>query len=669
ELASAKALLPRHGGSAQVWTASVLFFQGALIAACLYGQWLRGALGPASRRRLHVGLVVLAGLAPIVWGEPVPGAWPALQVAWALALGVGAPFLALATATVVLQDWLGREDGYELYAASNAGALAALAAFPLVLEPLLPLDAQFRLWRAGYAGFALLLAYCAARGGPGSSPARGPEEAWGCRELSWILLAAAPCAGLLAATHALSLDLAAGPLLWSVPLALYLATLIAAFRRPPWRPAPLPLALAAAGLLWLALFGGLGLLSLAAPAWGQWPLRLLVLAGRLGLGLGALLVLALACHGALASSRPAEAASAPRFYLCVALGGCLGSAAVAVAVPVLGRHTGLLGLDWLPAALLAAAAWGLLRPLPAGVLAGALSAGAAFGVGSFLAGPARGAGTRHAGRSFYGVHSVIERDGVREFFHGNTRHGVQYLDAGRRARPTSYFHERGPFGELFGLLGGSFGAVGVVGLGVGAMAPYARAGQSWDFYELDPDVVGVARQEFTFLADCRAATRVITGDARLQLLARPAACEDPSSLACRGAYRAAAYDVLVLDAFHSDALPMHLATREAVRLYLARLAPRGIVLFHVSNRFLDLRPMFAGMAAELGLSAASKRSERAPGEEEAPGGLDPSTWVALSPDPDRLRPLIDSLGWQDLALGPRRAPWTDQHASLLSALF
>lgn len=667
ELAAAKLLLPRFGGSAYVWTTCVMFFQALLLLGYL-GAHAAGRLSAGARAALHAGLLA-AGFFffPLRLPAALAGAAPAADLLQALALCVAAPFLALSLTVPLLSGRLMRsgepekDDAYFLFGASNAGALAALLAYPLLIEPLLSLDGQSALWRALYAACALAQLVPFAPG-DAAGPDVGREALGARRRAAWLLLSAAPCAAMLATTNLLTFDFAAVPLLWVAPLAVYLFTFVLNFKRKPWYPGGLNSALLPVLGLWAAVclaFAAVAVLR-AGQSTPVQTFRRLMDVGNFGYMTAALFVVGMICHKSLAADRPASEGAMTEFYAWVAGGGLLGSLCVGVLAPRLGRATASLALDWLVAGLLGAAAlaardwdaWAArARARPR--LAAAASLGAVLlGAAVFRAGPARAGGTVFALRNFYGVYSVADRDGMRRFYHGNTDHGMQALDPARAAAPQSYYNESSPLGEAYALLGKDWKRVGVVGLGAGTLATYGRAGQRMDFYELDPDVELIARRWFTYLKESRSENRVILGDARLSL-EREAG--EP-------------YDLLVLDAFNSGAIPVHLVTREALELYLRRVAPDGVILFHVSNRYLDLRPMLAAAARELGLAGASKRLVQ---NARLTGDRVPSSWVALSRDPAKTAALVRERGWTDLqeaAAGRPMKAWTDRHASLLPVL-
>lgn len=652
ELLCAKLLLPRFGGAAYVWTVSAAVFQGLLLGGYLFARAALPRLG-GRFRAAHLSLLALCAL----WLPPALSGWdgphPSWRLACALLVGAGPLFFVLGSATPVLQAAYSSAGSYSLFAASNLGALCALAAYPLLVEPLLPVPAQARAWTALFALFAAL--HLLMR--PAASPPAPPETAASSREerLVWTLLSAGAAAALAAVTNLLSLDFSAVPLVWAVPLALYLLTFVAAFKDRPWYPRHESVLLAALFVLWLA--AALALV-LFAQGEGRWLLaRRLWALNRLAYHLGGLFVLSLVVHRVLALSRP-ESARAPDFYAWVGLGGWAGASLVAAVLPVLARRWPWPQLDWAAAGALTLLA--LLRALRLARAQKRLEAGPSRGVVLALAfvgalglfavsrrSPASLGAAVASLRNFYGFHRVADDGGLRRLLHGGTVHGAQSLDAARAGEPLLYYHRDSPGGEAMAALGARARRVEVLGLGAGAAAAYARPGQSWTFRELDPDVVALARERFTYLSRLPSA-RVVLGDARLTL-----------------ARSTAAADLIVVDVFAGGAVPVHLLTREALELYVSRLAPGGALAFHVTHRFLDLRGILAGLAAEAGLSGLAKES----GRDEPPGAEKAhASWVVLAREPASLAALARE-GWAPLSGFSRgRRVWTDDHAPLLSAL-
>ncbi len=653
ELAAAKLLLPRFGGSAYVWTGAMVFFQALLLAAYLYGR--RAPFHP----RVHAVLLALPlFFLPLALPSSPPGLNPYIELFWALLRSVGAPFFVLSTTVIVAQSWLirsslpERNDGYFLFAASNAGAAAGLIAYPFLIEPLLSVPAQGWLWRALYAAYGALCFACAAKGAAERAQIAGRAPTTRERAL-WILLSAAPCAALLAVTNLLGMDFAAVPLLWIAPLAVYLLTFVLNFKREPWYPARLNKTMLPMFAAWIALCLipvalAFFLAKDSTPA--QILGRLLDL-GKFGYVLFALFAVSMIFHRSLAAGRPPSERAMASYYSCIAAGGLLGSVLVGLVVPWLGRRVGATALDWAAVAAVAVAAmvardWEQItrhRKTAAALAVLALAA-----AGAITKAGSRD-GTVYSLRNFYGIYSVRDQEGVRWFFHGNTDHGMQFVAPERQGEPLAYYGYSSPLGEAWSALGSGWNSVGVVGLGAGSIAAYGRPGMTLDFYELDPDVIIIASRWFSHLRLSAATIRLVSGDGRLSL--------ERSNTS---------YDTLILDAFSSGAAPIHLLTKEAFTMYLTRLKPGGVILVHISNRYLDLRPVLAAAARDLGLSAVSKRQafDGSAGDSQVP-----SVWVAFGRDGKAVGKLVETRGWHVLDAGASRATaWTDRHASLLPAL-
>jgi hypothetical protein len=718
----ARMALPLLGGSPAVWTTCMLFFQAVLLAGYAYVHLLERRWRPRVQSAVHVavlaaGVLFLPMHLSAVFG-PSPHGAPVLWLLRTLAASIGFPFFALATTGPLLQRWFhlsGHPEGrdpYFLYAVSNLGSLAALLAYPLLVEPSLGVSAQTLLFSAGYVVFALLMAASAALVWKRARAAQIDETAspgasvpWRSRFL-WVLLAFVPSSALLAVTQYLSTDLAVFPLLWVLPLAVYLTTFILAFSRRSW----LPLAWWSSGLAVAAL-------GVVATFWvfvRPYPWVLFVLHPL------TLFFLGMVCHGRLAALRPAPG-RLTEYYLWIALGGALGGAFNALAAPLLFRsiaeypivllaaclcRPGALRrprvLDFALPAALALAATGMPLVVSHGKIAStggvlAVTVGIpcalaalfmgrplrfALGIGVLLV-VAR-AQTRMSGevlyaeRDFFGVHKVVRVSGplyrgvdgegrprsfdlsLHVLYDGATRHGAQSLDARLRGKPTSYYHRSGPVGQVFSALDGSdrFDRIAVVGLGAGSLAAYAPAGGRIDFYEIDPEITRIAGDDrfFTYLRDCRAHVEVKTGDGRLELARAP----DGS------------YGLIVLDAFSSDAPPVHLMTREALELYFRKLRPDGLLLAHLTNQHLDLEPVFHAIAAALNLRGLAT-SDDVISEEQLLEGKNRSSWLVLARSRDDLGALAQSSVWWPVPVESsgrpdRRFLWTDDSSSVLPLL-
>lgn len=698
-----KQILPLLGGSPSVWNTALVFFQASLLVGYGYVHASVSLLGARRQAVLHVvviGLALLvlplagpAGEVPDVEGSPV---------SWMLAIltsRIGLPFFALATTAPVLQAWFSKtdhpeaSDPYFLYAASNAGSLLALMAFPFLLEPRIGLASQNSLWSAGFVVWFAGVAGCAVwivarkRTAENRESARHLSDHAGSlpwrERASWVGLAFVPSALLIAVTTYATTDLAAIPLLWVVPLALYLLTFVIAFSRRPVIPHNLAVRAMPFAVVLLVLALGIGQLGSLPMVF--LPLHLIVF-----------FVVALVGHGELARRAPSTE-HLTEFYLWIATGGVLGGASVALAAPVMLnsvleypllvvlaclmlpvarpapwlRKADLLPLTLVgvPIALLVMVGYRIPRSesgliiITGTMVAGALlafgfrrrPAGFAGGVlVTLIVAPALAEGNTvlESVRGFFGVNKVmVDSNGYRLLFNGTTLHGVQAPGEGR-PEPLSYYHRYGPLGQWFEGNGGRILDVAVIGLGTGSTACYREPGQRWLFYEIDPEVVRIARDSdhFDFLEACAPDARIVLGDARLSL---------------RESDRT--YDVIIVDAFSSDAVPVHLVTREAFQLYLDRLRRDGVLILHISNKYLRLRPVVAALARDAGLVGVAQRwippdRERAMREYRLP-----SEWVVLSRTNSAFAGL-NSTRWDPLEGGSERTPWTDDFSNIAGIL-
>ncbi|MGE0712426.1 MAG: fused MFS/spermidine synthase [Planctomycetota bacterium] len=681
-------LLPACGGGFHVWAACLMFFQGALFLGYLYCHLLAGRLGRGHLLLVLLPLLFLPIGARLSGIDPDPGA-PTASILGALCRWVAAPFVLLSTTGVIAQRWLAesdlpeRENPYPLYAASNAGSFLSLLAYPLLIEPVLGLAAQRWLWSAGfllYVGLALWTGLGAARRAPWVSGASAPDDAAGAKDgpsegagadrpdrirpaavLTWLLLSAAPSACLMAVTNVIAMDLGSLPLVWVVPLALYLLSFVLTFSGQERYPLLLrrtwPLALAFGLAVWV-----LG----EALTWKAGLVHLAVLSAVCWVG-----------HAELYRARPAPRALTA-FYLCVSLGGWLGGVFVALLAPRL-----FSGLTEYPVALgalaltlaavkrrdlrdylrtgnplwigtsavvvtlcLGAAAWPLVLP-PAGRRP--LVFRDEYGIYRIGEGPARD--PLEPDKLVLGEDGLPAR--VRAITHGTILHGKERLDPAWQGRPIGYFHANSPLGEALRVRRRPLRAA-IVGLGAGALVGNLRAGDEVTYYELDPLVERLARDHFHYLERTPARVLpVVLGDARLELQRAPAA----------------AYDLILVDAFSSDAIPVHLLTREAFALYLEKLAPGGWLVLHISSRYYDLRPVVRATAGSLDPPLAGCLADKTRGGALAPFE-DPSTAYVLARDPQDLAPLR-ALGWQDAASAQlaELRPWSDDYANVLGALW
>jgi len=735
----ARMIVPLLGGAPAVWVLCSLCFQALVLGGYFYAHVVGSRLPVRVQVLLQLALVGSAFLVlPMVVDEALltslTAKSPTLGLLLVLLRTVGLPFFVLSTTSPLLQRWyaeLGETDPYHLYAASNAGSMLALLGYPFAVEPFLALRAQSRALHGAYVVYAVLVGVCAAAAlgrkhpprheatpaPPGvaapeesdvdltkkekappsqrvSLLAKAPEtrrERW-MERLVWIGLAFAPSSLLLGATEFVTTDIASVPLLWVVPLALYLASFIIAFAKKQF----VELGTASRVLALLAAVVAISKLAeIHGPAW------LIV-----GLHLALLLVASVVCHRALALRRPHHS-RLTEFYLLLSLGGVLGGSFNGLVAPVvfhdLYEYPIAIGLVCLarravdppPEAEGAAAAAALKRDVAwaLGLVAGAIvlaKIGESLSVkaptvslallvvpvlvvflwskrpvryavalaGVLVVGMVFGAlsgNTVFKERNFFGVLKV-RRDPTGKYLvlqSGSTIHGAESIEPGGKGAPLTYYHPTGPCGDVLWAPSGPR-RVGVIGLGVGSLAAYARPGDTWTFFELNPADVDIAKKYFSYLSAIPEGvkTEIEVGDARLRV-------RDGS---------AARFDVLVLDAFSSDAIPLHLVTREALAIYRRALVPGGVLLAHISNRHVRLAPVFAKLAEDAGWRAVG-RNDQAITDEQEDAMKSRSHWVVLAESPEALAPLAKkSDQWRPLAAEAGQALWTDDFANVLAAM-
>jgi hypothetical protein len=647
----ARLILPWFGGSAAVWTTCMLFFQTVLLAGYAYAHFLHGRVHGRRQALVHTVLLAAAvALLPISPGEgwkPLGGEEPISRILLLLGACVGLPYLLLASTSPLLQAWYVRSypqgNPYRLFAISNLASLGALISYPFIVEPVLTAREQVIGWSVLFAGFAVLCSAVSWLTPPDASraPSATTSEATGGQQrvFLWLGLSATGSALLLAVTNHLTQNVASVPLLWLAPLTLYLLSFIITFEGREWyRPKWMwPIVLAALGVMvWMLLDD-------------RYHYELFV---QLAVFLPGMLLACVFCHGELYRLRPpAERLTA--FYLTVSAGGAIGGLLVAVVAPLVFK-----GYYELGAALVAAALLAAIRFAPLGRIARYASLAVLLGVaaGAVYDGFSDQKDVRLASRSFYGVLRVKEygvpgdESELRRLVHGTIMHGEQYMHERFRRQPTSYYEPTAGIGAAILSRQDRPVRIGVIGLGAGTIAAYGRAGDVYKFYEINPEVVGIARSQFTFLGDSGAKIEIALGDARLTLEREP-----PQR-----------FDVLAVDAFSSDAIPVHLITREALAVYLRNVADDGIVAFHVSNRFLQLIPVVARIAKENGARAVLIRDDP---DEDDDSRRSRTDWVLVSKDPKALaRPEIVSAGAEPPEQRPEWRTWTDDYSNLVQIL-
>ncbi len=696
-----KAILPGFGGSYLVWGASMVFYQGMLLLGYLGGHFFQRWLGVVRYARWH--WVCL--LAPFVFcpfdfdrlGEASPSLPLAVGVFLLLLTAVSLPFLALSMTSLVLQRWLAassqRTNPYVLYSASNLGSLSALLLYPTAIEPLSSLEQQGLGWWCGYALFVLLHSFCLP-GRTGAETGDAEEARASVRGVSgsecvrWLLLSMAACAMLLAVTNVMTLDVASIPFLWILPLVVYLLAFVVTFKNRMWCPGWMQ-----KGIYWCTIVAVM--LHLCSQLRLSPPVAVAIVAH-----LVILFVVCVNCCAALVRTKPQDPSELTTFYVVIAVGGLLGSLIVSWIVPLVssvlieymlslaivfaamgstkrvGFHgrggawvgSGICGLlmissltvlpgvlgRWLPANILL-----ILIALPVALLlryrSGAPWRTAWLLLLLVMATPwveqlaVRAKGVERL-RNYYGIYKIYDRDGLRYLQHGTTQHGRQYLAGPKRNVPLAYFHPTTPAAGVLQSDAFECRNIGMIGLGTGALVAYAGSNQTFTIYEIDRDNGRIAEESFDYLAQARkqgADVQHVFGDGRVSLRSR----------------QDATLDVMILDAFSSGAIPVHLLTTQALEEYLRVLKPDGVVLMHVSNKMLDLLPVIYSNAKALdAMVCESTNAGKCHPDAET------TYWAALTRDPVSFNVLVTQLGWWTRSTESLPAPWTDRYSNVLGAV-
>jgi len=643
---AARQLLPALGGSAAVWITCLVFFQTALLLAYLYAHWL----AQRSFWSLHFLLLLLATASAAAWAlhtADLSGAsqHPLTAIFAALGLSIGLPFLALGATSPLLQVWLARiESGaipYRLFALSNLASLLALLLYPTPVEPHFTLRAQRIVWGIGFTAFAIISATLAIRARKATQKESGAQDESALtpaplgHKLLWVLLPMGAAMQLSAVTSYITQNIAAIPLLWILPLAVYLITLILAFQFPRLVPR---------GILvrfLVVMLAGLGYALSQSEV--SWPLRV-----SLPLFLIEVFVACLFCHTEAYSLRPKRASQSTLFYLSFAAGGALGSFLIGIASPLIFSFNYDLALTFFVTALLAlAVTWSSGWPqrmlwTTASVLMLVLA---------FMLQVAYHRNTPFAVRNFYGSLRVRESLSVfpgatlRTLTNGTIQHGTQIFSDELRKIPTTYYAEDSGVGlALRYCCQGHARNIGVIGLGVGTIAAYGQAGDRIRFYEINPAVTPIAQNIFTYIRESGAQISIVNGDARASLSQEP-----PQQ-----------FDVLVVDAFSGDAIPLHLLTTQAIELYKRHLAPGGILAFHISNQHVDLGPEIVLLAQAAGMDA-----QRVSSFENRDRGEFTATWMLVPANPTFFTQPDVAPHVHGGAADPKARLWTDDYSSLL----
>ncbi|MEO8134327.1 MAG: fused MFS/spermidine synthase [Betaproteobacteria bacterium] len=644
----AKQILPWFGGSAGVWTTCLFFFQFVLLCGYAYAHWSIRTLRPKPQAILHI-LLLLTSLAslPILaqtsW-KPEGSENPSLRILGLLLATVGLPYFMLTTTGPLMQAWYARitESPYRLFALSNFASLLGLLCYPFLLEPLITTKQQAWYWSAGHVAFVILCTMTALYslrrtrfvGAVTATPMTEERPPSVGRRCTWIVLAATGSYMLLATTNHMTQNIASMPLLWVLPLTLYLLTFILCFEGRGWYHR-----LAFLGPL-LAALGGMVYVDSELSIMLNIKIALPVFAAGL-------FAICMFCHGELAALKPA-----PRyltgFFLMVSLGGAIGSLLVSVVAPLVlpaefEMQIGLIGCTLL-------VLWQTRRePLWVPALAAIIAAGVNYGVISQTVEKVKT--YRVMVRNFYGALHTKDNaapsdpNARRQLIHGVIEHGDQFLAPEKAGEPLSYYGRGSGIGLASAAKSQANRRIAVVGLGAGTIAAYGRPGDLVKFYEINPQVVGIARSEFTYLSGSKAQIEIALGDARLSLEREPAQ----------------RFDLLAVDAFSSDAIPVHLLTRQAFDVYLRHLNADGILAIHVTNRYLDLAPVVKDIADALGLAAVHI-------EDEPEEFLARTDWVLVSRQPAQLEQPPIAASAKEIPSDPSRRVWTDDFNNLFKAM-
>jgi len=688
-----KIILPDLGGSSSVWTTCMLFFQAMLVVGYVYAHVLAKYVAPERQVWVHLAIMVVACAVSLPLHVPSsllnPESAPAATLLLALLAGIGLPLFITSTSAPLFQRWFSytdhpdREDPYYLYSASNIGSMAALLGYPFVVEPLIGLDNQRWIWSGLFVALAAMAALCGwylweykrDRDFLDRESSEHESIEW-TRRARWVGLAFLPSSLMLGVTDYMTTDLASVPLLWVLPLAIYLGTFILVFARKPvylpdWSRTVLPVAV---------------ILVLAAKVSELWMSVLIVL------HLLTFFAVAMFFHGELAKDRP-HTSGLTDFFIWMSVGGALGGVfnaliapkifdmtleytlvltlAVAAIVPNTSRVDNEFHPTGAVPAIFACAGlfylwmigfWSLDDRLYLGLAL--LICGGGFGLATLLPRTENLAaalmvlsglytfttveGAVEYERSFYASYTVYQDEHThgtyRKLSHGTTAHGVQALEEGMETTPFGYHHPEGPVGQVMEAVPSE--KVLVMGLGAGAMAAYGGPDRHVTFYEIDPAIEEVAREHFTYLDHCGLRCSVVIGDGRKLLEKEP---DDK-------------YDVLFMDAYNSDSVPTHLLTKEAMELYLSKVADDGVLVFHVSNRYLDIEGVVGSLAEEMGL--VSRSQIHVPKPELREKLVWTAAYTVVAREPADLRSLYDDSRWRET----KRAGivWTDNYSNIPS---
>jgi len=701
---ASKMLLPLLGGSPSVWNTAMVFFQAMLLGGYAYAHFIARVLPLKFQALLHI--VLLCAFTVVLPLSIPPDATPpdgGGQELWQLGIMltcIGGPFFILAASAPLFQHWFassGHKDAanpYFLYAVSNAGSMIALLGYPFIFEPLLTLSQQTGGWFKLYIALIVLVAACGYLVRSGTKPAIIANDStritWTSR-FTWILLAFIPSSLMLGVTTMITTDIASVPLFWIIPLTIYLATFIIAFSN---KPVNVPIlrqitAYILCVIIFLFMLGGF--MTLKIPA--------------IILHLMAFFACALLCHGELAQSKP-SASHLTEYFLIISFGGVLGGIFNALIAPQIFPTP----LEYsISLALVAFVIWA--GPIKFAVIDGFRRSNNCFVRNSVIVIVGvtlcvltymldtkfmQAIGTLYIlgfllvtvkrrgpfvfvcfvammcfqspswstnkeliarDRNYFGVIKVFEKQNAHFLFHGTTLHGAQWQTEKDKHTAVTYYNPKGPVPDVFDELSKRKGTqqVGAIGLGVGSIACYSAPGRHFDFYEIDEDVVRYAEDPkyFSYLSGCKSPYSIILGDGRLKIAKQPDG----------------KYDLIFLDAFSSDNIPIHLLTKEAFALYLSKLAPDGLIAINISNRYLDLKPVITAISKDLGFAVRFKNSQPATTKGDVSELFAGSIFAVIAKEPKTLAAFDEDSKWKTLDKDVTMRPWTDDYANILSSFF
>ncbi len=684
---TSKMLLPLLGGSPSVWNTAMVFFQAMLLAGYAYAHFIAKYLSLKAQAALHLVLLcaftLLLPLAlPSDTMPPAEGNLAIWQLGVMLAC-IGGPFFILAASAPLFQHWFassGHKDAqnpYFLYAVSNIGSMMALISYPVIFEPLMTLHEVARVWFAGYAALGALVLACGILVRNGVKPVINADSTHvtGRARVAWIVLSFVPSSLMLGVTTMITTDLASTPLFWIIPLALYLGTFIIAFANKPIIGVAVTRELTAYTLcIVILLFMLSGFIVLKTP--------------MIAVHLLAFFLCALLCHSELAQSKP-SATHLTEFFLTISFGGVLGGIFNALIAPqiftspleypislavvgfiIWSNQSGRLNISLAAAGVVLCLGTYLIKDnfiQTIGCIAifvfllaivqkrGAFAVTCLAALLCFQSSIWSSDKTLIArDRNYFGTIKVFEQNGIHFFYHGTTIHGAQFQNDKDRLTPLTYYSPDGPAKDIFDQLARRKGqqSVGAIGLGVGSIACYKAPGRHFDFYEIDKDVVKFAQDTryFSYLSECNSPYDIILGDGRLKI-----------------AQADKKYDLIYLDAFSSDNIPVHLMTKEAFAIYLSKLKPDGFIAMNISNRFLDLRPVLTAIANNIGVTVYFKVSRPVSKKDDVSELYTNSVYAVMIPNHEPAASFNKKAGWIPPQQARTARPWTDDYANIIAS--